>query len=87
MGEFCVLVTGNEPQLSALRRRDLNAFSALLCIELKHCQVNVYVKWGHFELYWFVGTEVTQHEGDCSPWNLLNSELSRMKPEEDPKRA
>lgn len=44
MGEFCLLVTGNEPQLSALRRRDRNAFPSLLCIELKHCQVNVYVK-------------------------------------------
>lgn len=43
--------------------------------------------WGRFELYWFASTEVTQHECDCIPWNILNSELSRVKAEEDPKRA
>lgn len=33
------------------------------------------------------GTEVTQDEGECIPWNFLNSELSWVKPEGDPKRA
>lgn len=46
-----MLITENEPQLSAKHRQDLSAFSALLCIELKHSQVNIYIKLGSFELY------------------------------------